>query len=46
MLCYLTLVQCVTYMDRDGDLMTKLNSFIFSKGGEERAPKQTTYVPA
>lgn len=33
MLRYLTLVRCVTYMDQDGDLMIKLNSFIFSKGG-------------
>lgn len=32
MLRYLTLVQCVTYVDQDGDLMIKLNSFIFSKG--------------
>lgn len=48
MLRYLTLVWCVTYMDQDGDLMIKLHSFIFSRGGggKERVPKQTTYVLA
>lgn len=43
MLCYLTLVQCVTYMDQDGDLMIKLNSFIFSKAGGGKST-QTNYL--
>lgn len=42
MLCYLALVRCVTYMDQDGDLMIKLNSFIFSEGGGKSA--QTNYL--
>lgn len=41
MLRYLTLVRRVTYMDRDGDLMIKLNSFIFSEGGGKST--QTNY---
>lgn len=45
MLCYLTLVQCVTYMDQDGDLMIKLNSFIFSKEGRGGGKStQTNYL--
>jgi len=41
MLRYLTWVQCVTYMDQDGDLMIKLHSFIFSKGGRGGGGKST-----
>lgn len=45
MLRYLTLVLCVTYMDQDGDLMIKLNSFIFSKGGGRGGKStQTNYL--
>lgn len=40
MLCYLALVRCVTYMDQDGDLMIKLNSFIFSEGGRKEHPNK------
>lgn len=45
MLRYLTLVRCVTYTDQDGDLMIKLNSFIFSKGGGRGGKStQTNYL--